>query len=171
MITRIPALSIDDPRGFVEYLDKEGRWRKGFNQKDFDRSTAEILFQKGSTEMTVRYHELLNKWVALYSKNFSEVYVRTADDVWGPWSREIMVFKMPELETVEHSLCYAGKEHIQYSGEHQEDLVFTYACNFLIPDSLPEEQRSAELEKSFQNMDMYVPTTISLSLYDIFNFK
>ncbi len=171
MITRIPALSMDDPRGSIEYLDKEGRWRKGFNQKDFDPSTAEILFQKGSTEMTVRYHDLLNKWVALYSKNFSEVYVRTADDVWGPWSRERMVFKMPEFETVEHSLCYAGKEHIQYSGEHQEDLVFTYACNFLIPDSLPEEQRSAELEKSFQNMDMYVPTTISISLYDIFNFK
>ena len=171
MITRIPALSMDDPRGSIEYLDKEGRWRKGFNQKNFDLSTAEILFQKGSTEMTVRYHGLLNKWVALYSKNFGEVYVRTADDVWGPWSRERMVFKMPEFETIEHSVCYAGKEHIQYSGENQEDLVFTYACNFLIPDSIPEEQRSAELEKAFQNMELYVPTTVSISLYDIFNFK
>lgn len=82
-----------------------------------------------------------------------------------------MVYEMPEPETIKHSLCYAGKEHIQYSGEYQEDLVFTYACNFLIPDSIPEEQRSAELEKSFQNMDMYVPTTIVLSLYDIFNLK
>ena len=171
MITRIPVSLIDDPQDLVEYLDKEGKWTRGFNHKDFDINTAKILFQKGSTEMTVRYHALLNKWVALYSKNFSEVYIRTADQVWGPWSKEEMVFKMPELETIKHSLCYAGKEHIQYSGEYQEDLVITYACNFLIPDSIPEEQRSAELEKSFQNMDMYVPTTISLSLYDLFNFK
>ena len=171
MITRIPVSLIDDPQSSIEYLDKEGKWSKGFNQDNFDISTAKILFPKGSTEMTVRYHSLLNKWVALYSKNFSEVYVRTADHVWGPWDRERMVFKIPEVETVKYSLCYAGKEHIQYSGEYQEDLVFTYACNFLIPDAIPEEQRNAELEKSFQNMDMYVPTTVSLSLYDIFNFK
>jgi len=171
MITRVPVSAIGDPQGSVEYLDKEGRWSKGFNQKNFDVNMAEILFEKGSTEMTVRYHGLLNKWLVLYSKNFSEVYVRTADHVWGPWSKERMIFKMPEVEAIENSLCYAGKEHIQYSGEYQEDLVFTYACNFLIPDSIPEEQRNAELEKSFQNMDMYVPTTISLSLYDLFNFK
>jgi len=171
MITRIPVSSIEDPQGSVEYLKKEGKWGKGFNQKDFDINTAKILFRKGSTEMTVRHHALINKWVALYSKNFSEVYVRTADQVWGPWSEEQRIFKMPEVETIENSLCYAGKEHIQYAGEYQEDQVFTYACNFLVPDSIPEEQRSAELEKSFQNMDMYVPTTIVLSLYDFFNLK
>lgn len=171
MITRIPVSSIDDPEGSVEYLDKGGRWRKGFNQKDFDINKAKILFQEGSTEMTVRYHGLLNKWLALYSKNFSEVYIRTADQVWGPWSEERMIFKMPEFKTIEHSVCYAGKEHIEYSGEYQEDVVLTYACNFLIPDSVPEEQRNAELEQSFQNMDMYVPKTVTLSLYDLFNFK
>jgi hypothetical protein len=171
MITRIHVSSIDDPQGLIEYLDKEGKWSKGFHQKDFDISKAKILFPRGSTEMTVRFHGLLNKWVALYSKNFSEVYVRTADAVWGPWSKERMIFRMPEAEAIENSVCYAGKEHIQYSGEYQEDLVFTYVCNFLIPDSIPEEQRNAELEKSFQNMDMYVPTSVSLSLYDLFNFK
>jgi hypothetical protein len=171
MITRIPVSSIDDPQGSVAYLDKGGKWRKGFNRKNFDMNTAKILFQKGSTEMTVRYHGLLNKWLALYSKNFSEVCIRTADQVWGPWSKERIIFKMPEFKTIEHSVCYAGKEHIEYSGEYQEDLVFTYACNFLIPDSIPEAQRNAELEKSFQNMDMYVPKTVILSLYDLFNFK
>ena len=171
MITRIPVAAIDDPQNSIEYLAKGGEWSAGFNQKDFDIDTAKILFRKGSTEMTVRYHALVNKWVALYSKNFSEVYIRTGEQVWGPWSEERMVYKMPEVEMIEHSLCYAGKEHIQYSGEYQEDLVFTYACNFLIPDSVPEEQRSAELEKSFQNMDMYIPTTVILSLYDLFNLK
>ena len=171
MITRIPVAAIGDPQGSIEYLAKGEEWSAGFNQKDFDINTAKILFPKGSTEMTVRYHALINEWVALYSRNFSEVYIRTADRLWGPWSKERMVFKMPEREAVEHSLCYAGKEHIQYSGEYQEDLVFTYACNFLIPDFTSKEQRSAELEKAFQNMDMYVPTTVILSLYDLFNLK
>jgi hypothetical protein len=171
MITRIHVSSVDDPQPLVEYLDKEGKWTTGFNDKDFNINTAKILFPKGSTEMTVRYHALINKWVALYSKNFSEVYIRTADQVFGPWGEERKIFEMPEVETIEHSLCYAGKEHIQYSGEYQEDLVFTYACNFLIPESIPEEQRSAEQEKAFQNMGMYVPTTIVLSLYDFFNLK
>ena len=81
-----------------------------------------------ATEMSVRFHDGLGRWLALYSypdvgDSFPEtppadaVWIRAAERLEGPWSERRLLFRVPELDPAyagghdPNTGCYAAKEH------------------------------------------------------------
>ena len=135
--TRIPLSGLGDPRKNLEYLAKDGSWKPGFDPKD-----AKPVMAKGSSELSIRYHPELKKWVAVMfaPKWFTDkIVLRTADHLTGPWTEGETVYRVPEMKKGApgydpDTFCYAGKEHPEF--EKPGELLFTYACNSLKPAKL-----------------------------------
>jgi len=134
LATRIPFEGLDDPAKHLEYFANDGQWHPGF-----DPASAQAVMQKGSPELSIRYHPDLKRWLAVMfePEGFSSrIVLRTAPSLTGPWSQGKVIYKVPEMQPDKlgydkNTFCYAAKEHPEF--EH-DDLVFTYACNtFDIP--------------------------------------
>ena len=85
LLTRIPLDGLDAPAEHLQYLSKSGTWKPGLTPAD-----AMHVMKHGNTEMTVRYHPFLKKWVAIlnYPKLFSDkIVVRTAPQAGGTMER------------------------------------------------------------------------------------
>jgi hypothetical protein len=129
VVTRIPLRGLNDPKDHLEYLAEDGSWKPGF-----DPAHAKAVMQPGITELSVRYHPGLGKWLAvmLEPQGFSDkVILRTAPDLTGPWTEGTVIYHIPEMQPGptrdKNTFCYAGKEHPEF--ESQGELVFTYVCN------------------------------------------
>ena len=83
----------------------------------------------GASEFSVFHVPRLGGYLYLESHGFgaSEIAIRTAPALTGPWSDRQTVFRPPESGR-EKVLVYAGKAHPQLAGA---DLVVTYATNSL----------------------------------------
>lgn len=129
LATRIPLTGLDNPKKNLEYLAADGQWKLGF-----DPAQAKPVMKTGSTELSIRYHSDLKKWLAvmLDPQGFSDkVILRSAPTLVGPWSQPQVIYHIPEMmpgpKRDNDTFCYAGKEHPEF--EKQGDLVFTYVCN------------------------------------------
>ncbi len=67
LLTRIPLDGLDAPTEHLQYLSKSGIWKPGLTPADAMR-----VMEHGNSEMTVRYHPLLKKWVAIL--NYPKLY-------------------------------------------------------------------------------------------------
>ena len=132
--TRIPLRGLGDPAKHLEYLATDGEWKRGFVPQD----AAEVMKQ-GSSELSIRYHPDLHKWLAvLFAPGaFSgKILLRSAPALTGPWTEGQTIYQVPEMQPSnpgydKDTFCYAGKEHPEYE---RGDLVFTYVCNtFAVP--------------------------------------
>lgn len=127
ILTRIGLGDLAHPASSIEYLAKDGAWKRGL-----DWSDARIVIDAGHTEMSVRYHRAIRKWIAVQQKPGlnTGAGVRTADHLEGPWSAFENSFSMPETprESDPRTFCYAAKEHLEFARE-SGDMVITYACN------------------------------------------
>jgi hypothetical protein len=151
-VQRVPRSSMADPAKNWEYLVKDGSWRKGTPGPD-----AMIVIDQPISEMTVRYHPALKKWVAVsIGPEFptNRVVVREANSALGPWSAPKNVFEFPEMKKSfksydKDTFCYAAKEHVEFD---DSSIVLTYACNsFSVPATI-------------RNMDIYRPITVKLDI-------
>jgi hypothetical protein len=129
LVTRIPVKRLDKPKKNLEYLATDGQWKPGFDPAD-----AKQVMKTGSTELSIRYHRDLKKWLAvmLDPHGFSDkVILRSAPTLTGPWSEPQVIYHIPEMlpgpKRDQDTFCYAGKEHPEF--ETHGDLVFTYVCN------------------------------------------
>jgi hypothetical protein len=131
---RVPLSGLGDPQGNLQYLARGGHWLKGF-----DPANAEPVMTPGISELSIRYHPDLRKWLAVMfqPEPFSgKILLRSAPSPTGPWSAGQVVYSVPEMKPGtrgydKDTFCYAGKEHPEF--EHG-DLVFTYVCNtFAVP--------------------------------------
>ncbi len=129
LATRIPFAGLSAPAAHLQYLEANGTWRNGF-----DPQHAKAVMQQGSTELSIRYHPELHRWLAVMfapEAFSSKIVLRTAPTLTGPWSEGQTIYRVPEMQPGtpgydKDTFCYAGKEHPEF--EHG-DLVFTYVCN------------------------------------------
>jgi hypothetical protein len=151
-VLRVKKEKLADPASSWEYLDSSRKWRRGTAQAD----AARVIDQPIS-EMSVRYHPSIKKWVAVsIGPEFpsNRVVVRTAESPVGPWSEPVTVFHFPEMDPKnpiydKDTFCYAAKEHVEFG---DTKLVLTYACN------------SMKISKVIANMKLYRPQVVVLDL-------
>ena len=175
ILVRLPLARLSDGtrdlEASLETLDSDGVWQPGFAP---DR--ARVLMDDNATEMSVRYHADLERWIALYNypdvgadfphtPTSDAVYLRSAERLEGPWSAPDLVFRVPELAPghlppPDPNLgCYAAKEHPDFS--LPGSLTFTYVCNLFTGRG---EDPYAILGRLAQRMDLYRPVAASVSL-------
>jgi Domain of unknown function (DUF4185) len=139
LATRIPLDELSDPATHLEYLNRDGKWMSGFFPQD-----AEQVMKRGSSELSIRYHPELRKWLAvMFAPDFmsSSILLRTAPSLTGPWTEGQTIYKAPEMQPGragydKDTFCYAAKEHPEFE---RGDLVFTYACNTFAVQKLASE--------------------------------
>jgi hypothetical protein len=152
-LCRILLKNLENPEANLEYLAKDGKWKKGATGAD-----ELIVMPSGGAEMSVRFHPSFKKWIAVYSAGFpfKAVFSRSASSPEGPWSEEVPLFKIPEanappVSREKNPFCYAGKEHTEFEKTDQE-LLLSYACN------------AFDFKKTIQNNAIYYPRVVSISL-------
>ncbi len=131
-LVRIPLSGLSAAAKNLQYLNADGTWKNGLDPKH-----AKVVMDRGASEMSVRYHPELKKWIAvLMASDFTSgrVLFRTADHFEGPWSEGQVIYRVPEMQKGSpaydpDNYCYAGKEHSEF--EQPGSLVFTYVCNTL----------------------------------------
>ena len=157
LLTRIPLAGLDTPARNLQYLanagKKMGTWEPGFKPKE-----AMPVMDRGTSEMSVRYHPDLKQWLAVMrSPDLSSdaILLRTAPAITGPWSAGEVIFHIPEMQKDspgydKNVFCYAGKEHPEF--EKPGSLVITYVCNTMkVPDLVT-------------NSNIYVPKVVEVPL-------
>jgi len=152
VVMRAPIDKMANPSGEWEYLRKDNHWAKGLAQED-----ALHVIDQAISEMSVRYHPSMKKWLALSTgPEFPSprVVARTADSAIGPWSSPQTIYEFPEMKRDtpgydKDTFCYAVKEHIEFS---ETKIALTYACN------------SMALGKTMGNMNIYRPKPVVLDL-------
>lgn len=137
ILTRIPLKGLGDPKTNLLYLGSDDLWHDGI-----EPAKAKIIMGKGASEMSVRYHPDVKKWIAVLvdPQMFSDkVLLRTSPNLTGPWTDGEVIYRIPELQKNSpgydsDTFCYAGKEHPEF--EKPAELVFTYVCNTMKPKKL-----------------------------------
>jgi hypothetical protein len=139
LVTRIPLAGLNDPAAHLEYLGNDDAWHPGF-----DPSHSKPIMSQGSSELSIRYHPELKKWIAVSfdPAAFSDrIILRTAPNLTGPWTDlhdATTLYRVPEMQAGpkhdKNIFCYAGKEHPEL--EVPGDIVFTYVCNTFSPPEL-----------------------------------
>jgi hypothetical protein len=153
LLTRIPLRGLNQPAAHLEYLRKDGTWQKGLHPE-----TARHVEEDGATEMSVRYHPGLHKWlqVLMDPQGFTgKIFLRTAPAIDGPWTKGEVIYNMPEMQKNhpgwdKDTFCYAAKEHPEF--EQPGDLVLTYVCNTM------------DVPKLVTNLDIYYPQVVRETL-------
>jgi hypothetical protein len=126
ILTRLALDQLDRPAWAIEHLATDGTWKRGLNWRD-----ARVVIDYGHTEMSIRYHRDIRKWIVVQQKPGvgAGAGIRTADHLEGPWSRFQNWFSMPETPpTADGTFCYAAKEHVEFS-QDSGDFLITYVCN------------------------------------------
>ena len=149
---RLPRHKMPKPSGNWEYLNKDNHWVAGLVGKD-----AMHVIEQPISEMSVRYHPSIKKWIALSpGPDFPSPWavVRSADSPTGPWSSPQKIYEFPEMKRDntgydKDTFCYAVKEHIEFT---EDKIALTYACNSMV------------LSKTMSNMNIYRPLAVILDL-------
>jgi|ERR1035437_1027403 hypothetical protein len=155
LATRIPLGGLGDPQAHLEYLAADGTWPPGFSPEH-----AKVIMQKGTTELSIRYHPDLKQWIAvLIDPNFfsEKMLLRNAPDLMGPWTEGQVIYRIPEMlpgpQRDKDTFCYAGKEHPEL--ESHGELLFTYVCNTMAVPKLTSEP------------NIYFPQVVSVPMPDL----
>ena len=152
LATRIPLSGLTDPKAHLEYLAASGAWEKGF-----DPDAARHVMEHGSSELSIRYHAELKKWLAVMfdpAAFSSRILLRSAPSLTGPWSAGQVIYQVPEMQPEnpgydKDTFCYAAKEHPEFE---RGDLVFTYVCNtFAVP-------------KLTKELNIYFPQVVRMAM-------
>lgn len=153
LLTRMPLAPIGDLQYLAKAGKKTGEWEPGFKPKQ-----AVPVMDHGTSEMTVRYHADIKKWLAVMRSpalSSDAILLRTAPAITGPWSGGEVIYHIPEMQKDspgydKNIICYAGKEHPEF--ERPGFLLITYVCNTMkVPDLVT-------------NLKIYVPKVVEVAL-------
>ena len=152
ILSRLSLSKLDQGMASLEYFAKDKSWKSGLNGDD-----AAVLIETGHSEMSVRFHQQANQWVAVSGGDFlsGKIMIRTAPALTGPWSEQRPTYEFPEMSEKNpkrdaDTWCYAVKEHIEFA--QGEKLLITYACN------------SFKFEKLIANTNIYRPQAVFVNL-------
>lgn len=149
---RVPLNKLSVPAAHWQYLADDHTWHAGNPQGD-----ALHVLDQAVSEMSVRYHPALKKWVAITPGPgglSNTIAARTADSPVGPWSAPQTVYRFPEMTPGNplydrDTFCYATKEHIEFGDASP---VVTYVCNSFV------------YQKVLNDMKIYRPQAVNLHL-------
>src|SRR5205807_6743628 len=158
LLTRIPLETLSDPARNLQYYSTSGTWKQGFVPAD-----SMAVMKPGASEMSVRYHPELKKWLAVYKSpdlSSDEVLARTAPQITGPWSQSKVIYQIPEMKKGstgydKDTFCYAAKEHPEF--RWPGSILFTYVCN------------TKNIPSLATNSEIYFPKAVRLPLPEIAN--
>lgn len=153
LLTRIPLKGLNAPEKNLQYLAKGGTWKRGLEPVN-----AQYVMVPGSTEMSVRYHPAMHKWVTVMTAPgfpSDEIWFRTAPKLTGPWTEGKKIYKVPDMQPGSpdyspNTFCYAAKEHPEF--EPPGKLLLTYACN------------STNVKSLEKNLSIYFPKTVIMPM-------
>ena len=153
VLARIPLDGLEAPADNLEYLASDDTWKPGF-----DPTRAKHVMERGVTEMSVRYHPGLKKWIALLgAPEFpsDKVLFRTAPRLTGPWTEGKVVYQFPDMQRTapaydKDTFCYAVKEHPEF--RKPGEILITYVCN------------TFTVAKIVDNLTIYFPRPVRLPL-------
>ncbi len=148
LLTRVPLAGLGDPQKNLEYYAKDGSWKGGFLPGD-----AAQVMSTGNSEMSVKFHKDINRWVAVMMDTSltGKIIYRTAPKITGPWSQDTVLYNVPERDAKlpgydPDTFCYAGKEHPEF--DQSGTILFTYACNTM------------KVPKLVTNLGIYIPKAV-----------
>jgi hypothetical protein len=88
------------------------------------------LFTDLPSEVSVSYNKYLGLYLAVHSwRTTNKIVCRTAPNLWGQWSEEIILWEAKVIEEKEipyPRLFYAGKEHPELSKDNGKIIYITY---------------------------------------------
>ena len=151
-VIRVPLAHLDEPLRHCEYFGQDHAWHSGLPAQDALR-----VIDQPISEMSVRYHPSIRKWVAVsFAPGFltHDLVTRTADSAVGPWTEPEKFYAAAEMiPTQPHydreTFCYAAKEHIEFG---EDRLVVTYVCN------------SFSFDKVTRDLGLYRPEIVTVPL-------
>jgi hypothetical protein len=109
-------------------------------------------FEDAQTELTVHHDASRALWLEIQSRGFgaTEIAMRTAPDITGPWSSMVDVYHPPESDRTD-TIVYAAKAHPELTGA---DIVVTYASN------------SLDFGTLIADTSLYFPRFVRLTVHD-----
>ena len=116
-----------------QVLNAEGRWETWKDSATVLPVDSAQVARPGATEMTVRWHNSTQQWIAVYPVGLErEAHYSLSSSLTTGWSRPRTLFAYPEMDAsnpnfTPHLFCYADKEHVEF--ESPGELAFTYVCN------------------------------------------
>ncbi|MEN8251835.1 MAG: hypothetical protein ABFS32_23140 [Bacteroidota bacterium] len=121
---------IDDHERPFEYYALNKEWKQGIEANDM------LEIAKGFRCNSVNFHPEIRQWAMISDIRFKDnkIKMRTAPELTGPWSNEIVIYEIPEV-TPGNSLysksnfCYLAREHIQYYDSKNLVMLLTYDIN------------------------------------------
>ena len=105
-------------------------------QNKITRKPAPVI-PNGSNEFSVQWDQQHRKFLDVESVGFgaSDIAIRWADRLEGPWSQPVKVYHPPESNRPD-AFVYAGKGHPELQGA---DVIITYAANSMKDKILAED--------------------------------
>ena len=121
---------IDNPEKPFEYYALNKTWKEGLDTNDMD------TIVNGFRSTTVNYHPEMKQWVMICDIKFmdNKINMRTAPELTGPWSEEIIIYEIPEITPgnssyTESNFCYSPRECIQNYDPIKHEMLITYDIN------------------------------------------
>ncbi|HXY23565.1 MAG TPA: DUF4185 domain-containing protein [Candidatus Acidoferrum sp.] len=121
----------------------------GWVRQDRIAHAPAAVIPGGSSEFSLQWDSRQNRFLAVESVGFgpSEIAIRWADQLEGPWSPPQKIYRPPESDRPD-AFVYAGKGHREL---HGADVVITYVANSMKDRVLAED------------MNIYYPRFVRLS--------
>ncbi len=107
-----------------------GEGRGWLTEGDLGPAGPEFVLDDAGSECSLHWDARLGRFVHVASYGFgaTEIGLRTAPALTGPWTPPAVVFRPPESDGP-RPFVYAAKAHPELSGPEPEDLIVTYATN------------------------------------------
>jgi hypothetical protein len=128
---------------------------RGWRRQDHINGRPEPLFHDAAMEFSVHRDPSSGRYIQVQSVGFgsSDIALRAADRLSGPWSVPRKIYRPPESDGPD-PFVYAGKAHPELKGA---DLVVTYAANG--PD-----------RRLFSDLSIYFPRFVRVQLSPVPGF-
>ncbi len=142
--------------GSWQYLNSQKAWTNWEGTATTLPADAAGVLKPDSSEMTIRYHSLSKKWIAVFPEGLQNAsFYSLSSSLTGGWSAAKKLYVYPEMQTSNRNytpnlFCYAAKEHPEMETAGQ--IVFTYVCNSTVDKEVT------------QNMNLYHPVVVSQPL-------
>lgn len=131
---------------FEELIKGEVKnWEYYFNnesgegwKKDSTKLTP--LFEDSTYEMSIHFIKEKKAWLIVYGLRKSQIGIRTAPSLTGPWSPFVEIYDPPDPGWHADYFSYAPKGHPELQTD-QNELLLTYITNSMKIEDLFEDQR------------------------------